>query len=98
MWLGQHLCLSLALLAADGPTPAMVDLRPDQTPVRNQGERGNCFIHATVAAMEAALNRQGHTNLDLAEEFSDYVGSLLYLEINTFDGTHRLNDMRVPGR
>ncbi len=76
--------------------PTFVDLRPQQTPVKNQGARGNCFIHATAAAMEAVYKRQGYGDLDLAEHFSDYVARLLFLETCQFNGPYRTDRMRVP--
>ena len=75
--------LLLACFLAAAPVqarPAAVDLSRWQTPVKNQWHRGNCFIHATVAAMEAAYLRAGHGDLDLSELFSDYMGQLFFLE------------------
>jgi hypothetical protein len=85
-----------AAFAAEAQRPAYVDLRPHQTPVKAQGARGNCFIHGTVAAMEAAYKRQGHGDLDLAEHFSDYVARLLFIETCQFDGRFRTRFMRIP--
>lgn len=79
--------------AAD--TPAYVDMRPWQTPVRAQ-HGNNCFIYATVAALEARLNRDGHGALDLSEAFSDYMGALFFLETCEMDGRFRTDRMRVP--
>ena len=47
--------------------PLRVDLRPDQTPIRDQGGRGTCIVHSVVAAMEAALKRSGR-DVDLSED------------------------------
>ena len=91
--------LLLVLLLAAAPVralPAKVDLGRWQTPVKNQGSRGNCFIHATVAAMEAAYKRAGHGDLDLAELFSDYLGQLFFLETVQMDGRWYTMNMRVP--
>ena len=91
--------LLLVLLLAAAPVralPAKVDLGRWQTPVKNQWGRGNCFIHATVAAMEAAYKRAGHGDLDLAELFSDYLGQLFFLETVRMDGRWYTMDMRVP--
>ncbi|MBL8892789.1 MAG: hypothetical protein JNL67_22625 [Planctomycetaceae bacterium] len=74
----------------------MVDLRPHQTGVRSQGLRGSCYIHGTVAAMEAAYKRAGYGDLDLAEHFSDYVARLMFLETCEFDGPFRTRTMRNP--
>ncbi len=76
--------------------PDAVDLRPFQTAVKSQGVRGSCYIHGTVAAMEAAYKRAGYGDLDLAEHFSDYVARMMYLETCEFDGRFRTNIMRVP--
>ncbi|HOW97925.1 MAG TPA: hypothetical protein P5567_07425 [Kiritimatiellia bacterium] len=87
------------LLAASSALarPAAVDLGRWQTPIRNQGGRGNCFIHGTVAAMEAAYKRAGSGDLDLSELFSDYVGQVFFLETVRMDGHWYTSDMRVPG-
>ena len=82
--------------AARAALPASVDLRSQQTPVKAQGSRGNCFIFATVAAMEAEYLRQGFGALDLAEHYSDYVGRMFFLETVEFDGRFRSGRMRVP--
>lgn len=89
------LCFSFSSLA-HGQHPQVVDLRPYQTGVRNQGARGSCYIHATVAAMEAAYKRAGYGDLDLAENFSDYVARMMYLETCQFDGQFTTRIMRNP--
>lgn len=77
--------------------PARVDLRQWQTPVRNQGAQGSCFIHANVAAMEAAYKRQGYGDLNLAEEFSYYMGPMLWLKTKAYNAEgHRTAQLRVP--
>jgi hypothetical protein len=77
--------------------PLRVDLRHWQTPVRNQGGQGSCFIHANVAAMEAAYKRQGYGDLNLAEEFSYYMGPLLWLKTKAYSAEgHRTAQLRVP--
>jgi hypothetical protein len=93
---------ALGLLAAGllsggiASRPKMVDLRPQQTPLRLQ-TRSNCFIHATVAAMEAAYKRAGYGDLDLSELFSDTVGEVLFLEYCQMNGRYYTRTMRVPG-
>jgi hypothetical protein len=57
----------------------MVDLRDQQTPIRNQGGRGTCQVHAVCAAMEAALKRAGYGNVDLSEDTFTYFGKLFWL-------------------
>ena len=77
--------------------PLRIDLRQWQTPVRNQGGQGSCFIHANVAAMEAAYKRQGYGDLNLAEEFSYYLGPLLWLKTKAYGAEgHRTAQPRVP--
>ncbi len=92
-------CLILAQTAVSLPAqnlPPRVDLRQWQTPVRNQGGQGSCFIHANVAAMEAAYKRQGYGDLDLAEEFSYYMGPLLWLKTKAYNEQgHRTGQRRV---
>ncbi len=86
-----------ALLASAVPAsarPARVDLRNDQTPIRSQFA-GNCFIHATVAAMEAEYKRRGYGELDLSEYFDDFMGSFFFLETCRMDGRYRTRDMQV---
>jgi Papain family cysteine protease len=56
-----------AAQANSAPLPPRVDLRPDQTPIRDQGGRGTCIVHSVVAAMEAALKRSGR-DVDLSED------------------------------
>lgn len=77
--------------------PAAVDLSRWQTPVKNQWNRSNCYIHATVAAMEAAYKRAGYGDLDLSELFSDYMGQLFFLETVEMNGRWYTTTLRVPG-
>lgn len=76
-------------------TPAWVDLREWQTPIRIQ-HGGNCFIYGTVAALEARLKRDGYGELDLSEHFSDYMGCLFFLETCEMNGPYRTATMRIP--
>lgn len=55
-----------------------VDLRARQTSIKNQGARGSCIVFASVAAVEAAYKRFG-AELDLSEEFVNYMGKNLWL-------------------
>ena len=90
------LLLPTVSMAGGGDRPAAADLARWQTPVKNQWGRGNCFIHATVAAMEAAYKRAGGGDLDLSELFSDYMGQLFFLETVQMDGHWYTTTMRVP--
>jgi len=93
---------ALGLLAAGllssgiASRPKLIDLRKQQTPLRLQ-TRSNCFIHATVAAMEAVYKRAGYGDLDLSELFSDTMGEVLFLEYCQMDGPYYTRKMRVPG-
>src|SRR5436190_21415228 len=49
-------CLILIAATAFG-TPVRVDLRPDQTEIKDQNPRNSCNFFAVVAAMEAAYKR-----------------------------------------
>ncbi len=94
-WWGAVLVPVLAASTALA-RPAAVDLGRWQTPVRDQGGRGNCFIHGTVAAMEAAYKRAGYGDRDLSELFSDYMGQVFFLETVQMNGHWYTSTMRVP--
>ena len=84
-------------LATAQERPERVDLRQWQTPARNQGAQGSCFIHANVAAMEAAYKRLEFVDLNLSEDFSYYFNSLLWLKANAYDANaYRTAVLRVP--
>ena len=79
--LAMFLGLVLATDSRAQGRPAFVDLRDQQTPIRNQGGRGTCFVHSvTVAAMEAALKRAGYGDLDLSEDAFTYFIKTFWLE------------------
>ena len=75
--------LGLATVALAAPlqaqTPTSFNLIADQTPIKNQGNRTTCITFAALAALEAAYARAGYRNLDLSEEFQNYVGKLFWL-------------------
>jgi hypothetical protein len=60
--------------------PNFVDLRPWQTPVRNQGAQRACIVFAATAALEAAYRRAGHGWLDLSEAFINHFGKMMWIE------------------
>jgi hypothetical protein len=62
--------------------PAKVDLWKWQSPVKDQGARGTCIAHSSVAALEAAYQRAGHGDLDLSEEFTIFCLKMFWLEPN----------------
>lgn len=84
------LCLGFSFISfscqgdEDIPEPDIsdlrVDLRAQQTPVKNQSARGSCTSFASVAAVEAAYKRFGYGDLDLSEEFLAYAGKMFWLE------------------
>ena len=45
---------------------AKVNLWKAQSPVKNQGMRGTCIAHSSVAALEAAYMRAGYEDIDLS--------------------------------
>jgi len=59
--------------------PAYVDLRADQTPIRNQGGRRTCITFAAIAALEAAYKRAGYGGVDLSEQFTNHLGKTFWL-------------------
>jgi hypothetical protein len=71
---------ALAGRASARRLPLKVDLRQQQTPIRDQGQRGTCAAFAVVAAMEAAYKRAGYGDLNLSEEFAHDVAKMMYLD------------------
>ncbi|MFA0960596.1 C1 family peptidase [Roseivirga sp. BDSF3-8] len=71
-----------------------VDLRPQQTALRNQGGRGTCIVFAGVAALEASYRRYGYGEPDLSEEFINFTRKSAYLhpiwDDHMADGVHRI--------
>lgn len=59
--------------------PLSVDLRPNQTAIRNQGGRTTCITFAAAAAMEAAYKRAGYGDLDFSEQFINHMGKTFWL-------------------
>jgi hypothetical protein len=54
--------------APDATLPAVVDHRPEQSPIKHQGERGTCVSHASLALLEASP----HIADDLSEQYAHY--------------------------
>ena len=71
------------------PGQTRISLAGDQTPIKNQRDRGTCVSHATLAALEAAYNRAGVSNLNLSEQYFQHVAKTQWLHdfINDDDGT-----------
>ncbi len=56
-----------------------VDLRPNQTPIKDQGSRGSCTYFGATAALEAAYKKAGYGDVNLSEEFWSIMGKALYI-------------------
>ncbi|MBL6446834.1 C1 family peptidase [Fulvivirga sp. 29W222] len=56
-----------------------VDLRPQQSSLKDQGNRTTCIVFAGVAATEAAYKRIGYGEVDLSEEFINFTRKSFYL-------------------
>jgi hypothetical protein len=52
----------------DATLPAVVDHRPQQSPVKSQGERTTCVAHASLALLETAASVPD----DLSEQYTHY--------------------------
>ena len=59
--------------------PNCVDLRPNQTPIKDQGARGSCTYFGVTAALEAAYRKAGYGDVNLSEEFWSIMGKALYI-------------------
>jgi len=58
---------------------ARVDLRPQQSPLRDQGARGTCTVFSTMAALEAAYRRAGYDEVDLSEQFYNHFQKMYWI-------------------
>ncbi len=57
-----------AIEAAPSELPLNVDHRPNQSPIKDQGGRGTCVAHASMAIIEA----HAHIPDDLSEQYAHY--------------------------
>lgn len=84
------LCVLLISCEFDIPAPTedppevtvtenRVDLRPQQTAIKNQGSRNSCQTFAAIAALEASYKRLGYGDKDLSEEFLNYMRKNFWL-------------------
>ncbi len=62
-----------ATLLRPASLPSRVDLRPNQTPIRNQWQRGTCTSFANVALIEAFYKKTYGLDLDLSEQYANHV-------------------------
>lgn len=51
----------------------VVDHRPDQTPIKDQQDRGTCVCFASLACLEAILKRQLGTETLLSEQYANWL-------------------------
>ena len=71
--------------------PTRVDLRSQQTELKDQGDRNTCQTFGAMAALEAAYRRAGFGDLNLSEQFLNHAGKTFWLH-GDFD------DIRDLGR
>lgn len=57
-----------AAAAPDSTLPPIIDHRPLQSPVKNQGDRGTCVAHASLGLLEAVV----HIPDDLSEQYAHF--------------------------
>jgi hypothetical protein len=62
-----------------GALPMRIDLRGNQTSIKNQGSRGTCVAFATVAALEAAYQRERSLTIDLSEQYANHIQKMTAL-------------------
>jgi C1A family cysteine protease len=51
----------------------IVDRRPYQTSVKDQGDRGTCVAHAALANLEAIIKVQNGLEIDLSEQYAHWL-------------------------
>lgn len=56
-----------------GMLPPVVDHRNNQTPIRHQKDRGTCVCFATLAGIEAVIKAQEGREVDLSEQYANWV-------------------------
>ncbi len=59
--------------------PLTFDNIAQQTAIRSQGGRGTCCVFGVVGAMEAAYKRAGHGDLDLSEQYANWLKNVTKL-------------------
>jgi hypothetical protein len=63
-----------------------VDHIAQQTGNRDQGGRGTCTYFAAVAALEAEYKREGYGDLDLSEQYLDWIRNVSTLDVTAPSG------------
>jgi C1A family cysteine protease len=53
--------------------PDAVDHRPDQTPIKDQEDRGTCVCFASLANLEAIIKKNTGNTLDLSEQYANWL-------------------------
>ncbi len=81
--------------------PAVFDNIDFQTTYRNQGERGTCCVFGPIAAMEAVYKRTGYGDLDLSEQYGNWLKNVTKLpasaEHDLYAREHAESWETVPG-
>jgi hypothetical protein len=56
-----------------GTLPAAVDHRNNQTPIKDQRDRNTCVCFASLAALESLIKVQENRDIDLSEQYANWV-------------------------
>jgi C1A family cysteine protease len=79
--------------------PKLVDLSDEQTPAKNQSDRGTCTIFSVAGLVEAAIKKDLKTEVNLSEEYLNYavkkIGSYQKIEGSTI--SENVRGMRAKG-
>lgn len=63
--------------------PKKVDLQDIMTPVKDQDARGTCSFFSAIALVESAIKRKMNVEVNLSEEYLNYVTKTADLDANT---------------